>query len=519
MKRLLLCLALALSGLSARSDDTAVYGQGGALSPMQEHPSIVMDEMLVDARVTPDASTVDCRFVFRNAGPTVTVKMGFPESGNANAGPNAGFTSFDTWVDGRRVPARTEGMEVNDQAGIWNRWRVKTVRFAAGQTRRVRVRYSVRTTEDSMGGRRFEYRLGSGGSWKGAIKNALVRMRVQYDDDSFALQPGEGMARVGRDTLEWRQRNVEPAPHFSLRLYLAPTYYQVSAGLLHERVSRSELRIRGGRVWAPARSLAHWLGADMRTTALSGAPVRVTLTYGCRRVTAQQGHPTADLGERPIALPGEPFIADRQLYLPVRATASALGADVEWAKRSIVMRFPAWDQLPSADLGHASPLFQGELARRYPGWAPPDARLFSLEAKQTAEREGGWPPWLALGDFDGNGSEDAALWLFKGPATALAAFHIADGDISDLVWVGRPASEAQVEAEAEPQTPITVIDALIRTVPPGVIAYWQQGETTPKSGRLELKHDGIEVVSLGKAAVLHYWDERENAYKSVVSAD
>jgi hypothetical protein len=516
--RLAALVVAVLACVSAGSaDDTAVYGVGGALRPMQEHPSIAMEEMLVEARVTPETSTVDCRFVFRNTGAATTVKMGFPESGNANAGPGAGFTSFETWVDEASVPTAIEGYLEEPQAGTWHRWRVKSVHFAAGEVRRVRVRYSARTTQDTMEGRRFEYNVGTGGSWKGPIGEALVRMRVQYDRGSFTLQPGDGMARVGRDTLEWRQHDVEPAPQSSLGLYLQPTYYQVGTGLLYERVYPWELRFRDGRLWAPARRLAHWLGADIGTSILSGAPVRVALTYGCRRVTAQQGHPTADLGQRLIALPGKPFIADRQLYLPVRAITTALGADVEWAKRSIRMRFPAWDQLRSADLGHASALFRVELARRYPGWAPPDARLFTPEARQAAERAGGGPPWLAIGDFDGNGDKDAALWLFKGPASAHAVFHIADGEIADLVWLGRSPAEAELEAEAEPyRKPITAIDALIRTVPPGVIAYWQGGE---KSGRLDLKHDGIELVALGKAAVLHYWDDTEKTYKSVVSAD
>jgi hypothetical protein len=78
---LLVLLLLAITPRPVRADDGAVLGEGGAMAPMREHPSIRMVSERVVADLTLEGpDVVDCVFRFRNEGPATTVRMGFPES-------------------------------------------------------------------------------------------------------------------------------------------------------------------------------------------------------------------------------------------------------------------------------------------------------------------------------------------------------------------------------------------------------------------------------------------------------
>jgi len=145
MKARLLVSPVALLLLSlapACANDTAIWGVGGAIRPMQEHPSIAMEKMDLRIHIYRETGRAECHYVFHNTGSATTVRMGFPETvGPVRKGRRIGFLRFSTTVDGRPVPARIEGGLVEGPVHT-SRWRVKTVRFEAGQRRRVGVSYT-----------------------------------------------------------------------------------------------------------------------------------------------------------------------------------------------------------------------------------------------------------------------------------------------------------------------------------------------------------------------------------------
>ncbi len=142
---LMFALVLLAFGTVCRADDGGLdeagplSGFGGAVRLTKGHPSISMDKMQVDIYVNLDQARVECRFTFHNAGPATTVSMGFPEKrrGEYGALPQGNsFTTFQTWVDGQVTPTTTRNGSRSDAP--WLTWRVKTVDFAANQTRQVR---------------------------------------------------------------------------------------------------------------------------------------------------------------------------------------------------------------------------------------------------------------------------------------------------------------------------------------------------------------------------------------------
>ncbi|MFB3880320.1 MAG: stalk domain-containing protein [Armatimonadota bacterium] len=513
MMRLLLCFVLLLSAIAAQGDDGAISEVGGAIELMGEHPSVVMARMSVTADLTPDRATVDCQFIFRNTGPTVTVRMGFPESGFGDGG-GRGFLSFKTWVDGVPARATMEESKASGQAEQYLRWRVKKVQFGRGQTRRVRVRYTSRMGDDTSGARSFSYQIGTGGSWKGPIGDARVTARVTYDPLRFTLVPGEGFVRSGRRTLVWHRTSYQPEPGDSLSVRLESRRYLVhTLGSAPEAVYPGEgLRVVRGQLWVPVRELASWIGAEASTDRR-----RVSLLLGRRQVVVERDSPFIQVSRSRLRLALPPFVDRGQLFVPLRPIAEALGSQVSYtaARPPVVQIWRPGQREVEAAIGKQALSALDSVLVGEPGWALPETLAFSEEARQVGLIDGPRPPWLSTGDFSGDGRRDAALIVWKSNAGALLALHGRQDGSFEPVWLVPPH-------EPEPGSfppRFGEVEQVLRAVHPGVIPYWQENETTPKSGRLELKHDGIEFVYLGKAATLYYWDDAAKAYRSVVSAD
>ncbi len=184
---------LATLSACATADDAAI-SYGGAAASLSTHPSVRMVRERVVLTIGEKHVDADCTFSFKNEGPACTVRMGFPDEGEgayetqyyeelAAAGDMgrpprtfSSFTNFRSTVDGK--PASVELVADKDR-NVARSWRVKEVRFAAGQTRTVRDRYQIRvgmaaTSTDGGYLSLTRYTLYTGASWKGSIGSAEV---------------------------------------------------------------------------------------------------------------------------------------------------------------------------------------------------------------------------------------------------------------------------------------------------------------------------------------------------------
>lgn len=184
-RRYLLPILLAASCLlphPASANDAAFSGAGGTPVPMRgEHHSIAMQSEKI--RIVADLhyydTTVD--FIFRNDGPATSVQMGFPESsyGDEQVEKKSAFLRFNTWVDGRKVPAKrivvSRGSDEEDKA-YW----LKTVSFGRHQSHRVRVAYRSPMGGTTMWGTNaalvYDF---TGKNWKGEVERSDLEIRVK----------------------------------------------------------------------------------------------------------------------------------------------------------------------------------------------------------------------------------------------------------------------------------------------------------------------------------------------------
>jgi hypothetical protein len=128
-----------------------------------------------------DTTKVAFDFWFRNDGAACTLRVGFPDEGNANEEVAAGakttsnFSNFTSWVDGRKVA--TKLVQGEDEVG----WHVKTVRFGDHATVHVRDVYQapngsgIAAAGNTQGACLWaSYIVHTGSSWKGTIGRSEI---------------------------------------------------------------------------------------------------------------------------------------------------------------------------------------------------------------------------------------------------------------------------------------------------------------------------------------------------------
>jgi len=185
---------------------------GGAVSPITEHPSIRLAAEFVRLDFRRSPAEVACVFFLENAGAATTATIGFPnESGGVGVHELVPFSSFVSYVDGDTtqitVVPDAERVAYED----FNAWYVKTVPFAAGQTRCVRNVYTGTRGDYSTGHSAFEYILWTGATWAGTI--GVADLVVKWDPtlapfDSLSIRP-DGY-HISDDEIRWHFTDLEP---------------------------------------------------------------------------------------------------------------------------------------------------------------------------------------------------------------------------------------------------------------------------------------------------------------------
>jgi hypothetical protein len=492
--QLLVTSVLVLFTGVARANDTAIWGVGGAIRPMQEHPSIVMENMDLRVDIYPEIGRARCDYVLHNIGPATTVRMGFPETVTGpRAGRPRGFLSFATTVDGHAVPARVEGVLVR---GAWDttRWRVKTVRFRAGQRRRIQVSYTseLGITLTNKQRRVFSYKIQTGASWKGPIGSVRVRVFGHYDPNRNWLEAGPQFRQTGPTSFEWSTRNLEPKEELYFRYYGDDIALTLSGRRVHWLEYRGTYAyIRDGQAWLQVRMAAEALRAEVEARA-----GEVVLTRGARVVRLRPGSRAMVRNGEAVRMAKAPYVRRGRLMVPLRPVAVALGAQVTFDARrrltdlsATALQEPMYREL----LDHSSLLAQLQ------GYAPPELSEFDPAMAASTSR-----PWVCTGDFDGNGIPDAAFLLRNGDELRAGALVRYDRSWT-FVWL--PHRE---QVAMRPGSVRTVLQ--LRK--PGEVVGWTPDDAKQPLGPLALAHDSIELVIPGKPTVLCYWDAQVKQLRS-----
>lgn len=498
--RLAVCLLLALSTSLGLGDDGIVRRVAGAIGPTDEHTAIVLEKMIVSVDIYSDRAEVDSTFLLHNIGDATTVAVAFPEAGQLALarGEVVPPGRFTFWADGDQLSSN--GGRRGPAAFV----ALTPVRFAPDERRVVRVRYDTVLATAADGRRFFEYVTGSAAAWKGTIDHCGITVDVHYADrarECFEVPFG----MYGQGHFEVARADFEPAitDQFRIWYYRVPIGVTVAGFPLGCEIRGSYPRVKDGRLWVAARRLAEWMPAELKSL-----PEGVRLTRGGRVVMLKAGDASLHSRGWPSRLPAAPRLEQGALMVPLRPVAEALGAFVQWRPQAqrVEISFPI-DRVLADVLEDADELVRTFGIRprtRWPlGWAPIETGGDASELLSA--------PHLVTGHFTGGGFMDAAVLVQRSDEYGLAVLWSWGRDL-EFVWAD------QWRGSSDRDGPLLAL----RTRAPGEVAYYAENETTPKSGRLDLKHDGIELLTDGKPTRLFYWDdtvEGRNKLRSVVIAE
>jgi len=385
MRWMLLGLWLACAAW-AWANDGRMVGEGGRVRLARgERTTVRMVDEAIRMDVYPAYYDVTVDFRFRNDGKAVTVQMGFPESGGGDGVGehyvnHSGFLSFRTWVDGRPVTAVRTG-DADRTGGGYRAFWVKTVAFARGQERRVRVQYRTRQGNDTSRSHNLGYAF-TGGNWAGRVAESTLTVAF-HTPDTVVVHVGElpnaaAVAASGwkgnQFTARWTNWQADGAFFLGYRAtypdwltfsseesYLAPAADDAvitRPGAVPELDWLPPVVRRRGTLFVNLRALCGYLSARADRAGTHG---QVSLTWDAAMKTArlQAGRRTLRLtwhqpemlvdGARTVTLDALPFLSrplryeGSALYAPLAPVLAALGGTAREEKnRRVKLEVPAF---------------------------------------------------------------------------------------------------------------------------------------------------------------------------------
>ncbi|HYE80466.1 MAG TPA: DUF4424 family protein, partial [bacterium] len=242
----LMAFTLCLTPAAAWANDgsATLVGDAYAFTPndqielLQEDLRIALDDGI---------STVEVQFRFHNTGGATEVTMAFPDEGMGDSGGRTSIEGFQSEVDGHPVAVEyrhlipTEDPDAHE--GVW----VKTIPFAADQTRTVSVSYKVRNGGSVFGDSTVQYILVTGATWKGKI----------WD---FSC------------TVDWSALNTYSAPEI---VWWQPKAYEPAEGPSGWTITGPRERVLKLKEFEPTANLALHMAGGFWHFTVDGKPVPV----------------------------------------------------------------------------------------------------------------------------------------------------------------------------------------------------------------------------------------------------
>lgn len=179
-------------------------------------------------------AVVDVKYVFRNTGPDITVKAGFPSryyfvnSDRSNPQKENEVQNYEIHADGKPVAFQREKGNSNerfhsnkpslDEMKIKAEWLASKIPFTAQSEKVITIHYRspylVQTqgtsSQDQITAPKFTYLLSTASPWKGPIQKGKITLStIGYDPTEIKIQP-KGRFKQEGPQFTWEFSELEP---------------------------------------------------------------------------------------------------------------------------------------------------------------------------------------------------------------------------------------------------------------------------------------------------------------------
>jgi hypothetical protein len=348
---IIIATLLALCCIAAWADDGS-YSEagGGAASPMIPNSSVRMVRERIDIRLGRRGAVVKCVFVFKNEASACSVQMGFPERqwSDGEGSLRGGLQHFVSLIDGEKAEVKHrfpshKRIRHDDQSDEYTSWYVKTVSFAAGQTRTVEDDYfSLYGISYSLGAiaeESFTYVLVTGATWRDRIGEIEINVDAAHLGNFRDINLPKGCAQVGSRQWKWIARNIKPKDDF--KISLIPRTPTLNGGEMDDNVvypSWTWTDDPHGVVTIPSGFIAA-VGGEQVTDVKKR---ECTIKYGGHTLVMKEGTLIATLDSKAVKLPIRVEIPHENSYegsveesiVPLINVVQWLGGSVTTNKKS-----------------------------------------------------------------------------------------------------------------------------------------------------------------------------------------
>jgi len=278
-KKLILLLAIILLAHAAaivQADDSAYYGDGYDVYPIQNYDvqlaaeTIVITDNFAFGRTPPVGKgrfTINVDMTFKNHGTDTTLQMGFPVMIKDRGGELVEInTYFRTWVNGKEVAITRKQGVPNPLKDDWHFSKTVytyTVFFKKGETKKIKHSYNVSGTDFNTGRWELQYILRTGALWKGVIEDfsLIYKTHILKGKDIIGFLPQEQKSVLKGKELDifWNFKNFKPKKDFlavgGATLYNPTFLVQTSfledmESIKHKDLTSAELRYARNKVFA-----------------------------------------------------------------------------------------------------------------------------------------------------------------------------------------------------------------------------------------------------------------------------
>jgi len=244
MKIALITLAVMIICISNAFADIAPNPIKAKSIGTSENTKIKMVSERVVIDLYKDSSVVECYFYMKNEGRKQKINIGFPEMYFQYWGKTSATDSdrnFLVQENGKEVQkidayipylgsrkeqkthAKKSNMKYEEQP--WYLWDSK---FKEGETKIIKVRYSLPNGQIYKGSRYFTYLLSTGSGWMGTIDTAEVIVNIKDFSTDLILKTIPDNYTIEENQICWKFYNLEPTTNNDIKIYYEPSkgYYE-----------------------------------------------------------------------------------------------------------------------------------------------------------------------------------------------------------------------------------------------------------------------------------------------------
>jgi hypothetical protein len=190
---------------------------------------MVSERVIVD--LYKDSSVVECHFLMKNEGKKQLINIGFPEMNfhhfktTNTSDSESRFFVHENKKEVQLIDFYTPYPGLSKKKEIYEKqpWYLWDSEFYEGETKIIKVRYSLPFGVIRNCCRYFTYLLNTGSGWKGSIDTAVIIINLKDITADLILEAKPENYKIEENQIIWKFYNLEPTTNDDIKINYEPS--------------------------------------------------------------------------------------------------------------------------------------------------------------------------------------------------------------------------------------------------------------------------------------------------------